>query len=179
MCAWIVVRTRTPGRAGLDALASLPLAVPGLVVGVALLTVSLDVTLLYGTLALLLIAYGARFLPYGMRFGVAAMHRVGGDQEEAARVAGAGWGTSFRRIVLPLVLPGLAAGWLYVLALCVRELSSVVLLVPPGTQLVSVRVFALYQNGDFTTLSALGLTVAALLSLATALAWRLGRRSLA
>jgi iron(III) transport system permease protein len=177
-CAWLVVRTRLPGRAAVDVLASLPLAMPGLVVGVALLTLSSHVTVLFGSLVLLVLAFAVRFMPYGMRYAVAAMQRVSSEQEEAAQVSGAGWGQTFRRVVLPLIGPGLAAGWLYVLALCVRELSSVVVLVAPGTQLVSVRIFADYQNGQFADLAALGLVVAALLAAATGAAWRLGRGSL-
>lgn len=179
VCAWVVVRTRLPGRAALDAVSSLPLALPGLVVGVALLVVSTRVTVLYGTLALVVLAYVTRFMPYGMRYAVAAMQQVAQGQEEAATVAGARWTTTFRRVVLPVVTPGLAAGWLYVLALCVRELSSVLLLVAPGTELVATRIFGSYQQGEFAQLSALGVVVAALLGGATALAWRLGGRRIA
>ena len=176
--AWLVVRTRVPGRAGLDALASLPLAIPGVVVGVALLSLSTRVSVLYGTLWIVLLAYVVRFMPYGMRSAVAALQRVSADQEDAARVAGASWWSAARRIVLPAVAPGLAAGWLYVLALCVRELSSAIVVIAPGTELVATRIFADYENAEFGDLSALGLVVAVILAAATALAWRLGRRRL-
>ena len=148
-------------------------------VGVALLSLSTRVSVLYGTLWIVLLAYVVRFMPYGMRSAVAALQRVSADQEDAARVAGASWWSAARRILLPAVAPGLAAAWLYVLALCVRELSSAIVVIAPGTELVATRIFADYENAEFGDLSALGLVVAAILAAATALAWRLGRRRLA
>jgi iron(III) transport system permease protein len=171
--AWVVARTRLPGRTAIDVLASLPLAIPGLVVGVALLALSTRVSVLYGTVWILLAAYLTRFMPYGIRSATAALRRVRGELEDAARVSGATWWASFRRVVLPLIAPGLAAGWLYVYVLAIRELSSVLVLLPPQTELVAVRIFGEYQHGQLSELSALGLTVAALLGLLTAAAWRL------
>jgi iron(III) transport system permease protein len=104
---------------------------------------------------------------------------VGERQAPDVGVAGASWWSAARRIVLPAVAPGLAAGWLYVLALCVRELSSAIVVSAPGTELVATRIFADYENAEFGDLSALGLVVAAILAAATARAWRLGRRRLA
>jgi iron(III) transport system permease protein len=175
--AWLVVRTRFRGRWMLDALASSPLAIPGLVLGVALLVVYLRLPIgVYGTLWILFIAYFTRFMPYGVRYGVSALHQVSEEAEEAARTSGATWGQTFRRILLPLALPALLAGWLYVVILSMRELSTSILLYGPESEVLPVRIFALYENGQLPELAALGVVMTALLVALAALAWRLGRR---
>ena len=175
--AWLVVRRRFRGGWMLDALASLPLAIPGLVLGVALLVVYLRLPIgVYGTLWILLIAYFTRFMPYGVRYAVSALHQVADEAEEAALTSGATWGQTFRRILLPLALPALVAGWLYVVILSMRELSTSILLYAPGTEVLPVRIFALYENGQLPELAALGVVMTVLLLGVAALAWRLGRR---
>ena len=71
-------------------------------------------------------------------------------------MGGASWLTTFRRIVLPLMKPGLIAGWIYVVIVSVRELSSSILLYSPGSEVVSIIVWELWQNGQYVELSALG-----------------------
>src|ERR671936_2369259 len=136
LASWIVVRTRIPGRWLLDNLAFLPLVVPGLVLGVALLFVYLRVNRdyhigIYGSLWILFIAYLTRYMPYGMRYSSTSMFQIGRELEESAQMSGAGWLQSFRRIVLPLLVPGLVAGWIYIFVVSFRELGSSVLLYSP------------------------------------------------
>ena len=155
--AWIVVRTRLPGRWLIDNLASLPLVLPGLVLGLAIMICYLTLPIgVYGTLWILLIAYVTRFMPYGMRYASTSMLQIHRELEESAAMSGASWFTTFRRIVLPLLKPGLIAGWIYVVIVSVRELSSSILLYSPGSEVVPVMIWELWQNGQYVELSALG-----------------------
>jgi iron(III) transport system permease protein len=175
--AWFLVRGRGRARWLVDAVASLPLVLPGLVLGVALMVFYLRVPVpVYGTIWILLLAYVTRFMPYGLRYATAATHQVSGELEEAARTSGARWGQTFRRVTLPLLLPGLAAGWIYVAVISIRELSSSILLYSPGSEVLSVRMFVLYESGQFPELAALGVLTTLLVSVLVALAFRLGGR---
>ena len=71
-------------------------------------------------------------------------------------MSGASWGTTFRLILLPLLRPGLLAGWIYITIVSVRELSTSILLYSPGTQVVSIVIWELWENGQYVELSALG-----------------------
>ena len=175
--AWTVVRTRIRGRAVLDAVATLPIAVPGIVLGLALMTFHLDVPSgLYGTLGILLVAYVTRFMPYGMRYNVAALVRVHRELEESAAMSGASWATTFRRIVLPLVRPGLVAGWIYVAIVSLRELSSSILLYAPGTEVLAVVIWETWENGQYPQLAALGVLFIVALLVVVGLAQLAGGR---
>ncbi len=175
--AWIVVRTRMPGRWMLDNLASLPLVFPGLVLGLAIMVcyLALDIGI-YGTLWIMFIAYVTRFLPYGMRYSSAAMLQIHKELEESAAMSGAAWGMTFRRIVLPLLKPGLLAGFIYVMIVSIRELSSSILLYSPGTEVVSIMIWELWQNGQYVELSALGVMLIVVLFVLVLLAQLIGKR---
>jgi hypothetical protein len=130
---WIVVKTKLPGRWLLDNLASLPMVFPGLVLGLALMIFYLNVNVgVYGTIWILFIAYVTRFMPYGLRFNTTSMLQIHKELEESAQTSGASWGTTFRRIILPLLKPGLVAGWIYIVIVSIRELSSSILLYSPA-----------------------------------------------
>jgi len=177
IAAWIVVRSRIPGRQLVDQLAFLPLVIPGLVLGLALSFVYLRSPLpIYGTLLILLIAYCTRYMPYGIRYSVTSMHQVARELEESAHVSGASWWQTFRRVLLPLLAPGLLAGWVYILVVSFRELSSSILLYSPGNEVLSILIFEQYENGQFTVLSALGVVMVLTLVILVTLAYRLGAR---
>src|SRR4029079_19170389 len=106
-----------------------------------------------------------RFMPYGMRFNSASLLQLHKELEESAALSGADWLTSFRRVVLPLLKPGLIAGWIYIVIVSVRELSSSVLLYSPDSIVVSVVLWELWQNGQYVQLSALGVMLLAVLLL--------------
>ena len=175
--AWIVLRTKVPGRWLLDNLASLPMVFPGLVLGLAIMVCYLYLDIgVYGTLWIMFIAYVTRFLPYGMRYTSASMLQIHKELEESAAVSGASWGVTFRRVVLPLLKPGLLAGWIYVVIVSIRELSSSILLYSPGSEVVSIMIWELWQNGQYVELSALGVMLIAALFCLVVLAQLAGRR---
>jgi iron(III) transport system permease protein len=154
---WIVVKTKLPGRWLLDNLASLPMVFPGLVLGLALMIFYLNVDIgVYGTMWILFIAYVTRFMPYGLRFNTTSMLQIHKELEESAAMSGASWFTAFRRIVLPLLKPGMVAGWIYIMIVSIRELSSSILLYSPGTEVISIIIWELWENGQYVELSALG-----------------------
>ena len=154
--AWLAVRARVRGRGAIDFVVSLPLAFPGLVLGTALLFLYLRAPLpIYGTLWILLIAYVTQALPYGMRFGAAALAQVGAELEEAARMSGADRWQRARRVLLPLVLPGLVAGWAYLAIAGMRDLAASVVVSGPGTRVVAVRIFEQYESGEMPEMAAL------------------------
>jgi iron(III) transport system permease protein len=179
--SWIVVRTRIPGRWLVDNLAFTPLVIPGLVLGVALLFVYLRLNrdfhiAIYGSLWILFIAYLTRYMPYGMRYSSTSMYQIGRELEESAQTSGASWFQSFRRVLLPLLAPGLIAGWIYIVIVSVRELSSSILLYTPGRQVLSIVIWEQYQNGAFTELAALGMMMVGALVLLVIVAYKLGAR---
>jgi iron(III) transport system permease protein len=154
---WIVVKTRLPGRWLLDNIASLPMVFPGIVLGLALMILYLYMPVgVYGTIWILLIAYVTRFLPYGLRYNTTSMLQIHKELEESAAMSGASWTTTFRRIILPLLKPGLVAGWIYIMIVSIRELSSSILLYSPGSEVLSILIWELWENGQYVELSALG-----------------------
>lgn len=173
--AWLVVRSRLWGGRALDTLTAFPLAYPGLVLGVGLLFVYLRVPLpVYGTLWILLIVYVTRYMPYAMRYAASSLSQVGAELEESARMSGAPWFDTFRRILVPLMFPGLLAGWIYVMIVSVRELSASILLYSPGTEVFSVVIWEMWESGRHHTLAAVGVAMVGVLVAAVALAYRLG-----
>jgi iron(III) transport system permease protein len=154
---WIVVKTRIRGRWLLDNIASLPLVFPGIVLGLSIMIFYLNVDVgIYGTIWIMFIAYITRFMPYGLRYNTTSMLQIHRELEESAAMCGASWTTTFRRIVLPLLKPGLVAGWIYVMIVSIRELSTSILLYSPDTRVVSIVIWELWQNGQYVELSALG-----------------------
>ena len=177
VAAWMVVRSRIPGRQLVDQFAFAPLVVPGLVLGLALSFVYLRSPVpIYGTIFILLIAYCTRYMPYGMRYAVTSMHQISSELEESAQVSGARWGQTFRRILLPLLSPGLLAGWIYILVVSFRELSSSILLYSPGNEVLSILIFEQFENGQFTVLSALGVVMVLSLVVLVTVAYKLGAK---
>ena len=175
--SWIVVRGKMRGRWLLDNLASLPLVFPGLVLGLAIMVCYLTIDIgVYGTLWIIFIAYVTRFLPYGMRYNSTSMLQIHKELEESAAMSGASWGMTFSRIVLPLLQPGLLAGFLYVTIVSIRELSSSILLYSPGTEVVSIMIWELWQNGQYVELSALGVMMILALFCLVMLAQLVSRR---
>ncbi len=154
---WVVLKTKIPGRWMIDNLASLPIVFPGMVLGLSIMVFYLNVDIgIYGTLWIMLLAFITRFLPYGMRYNTTAMLQIHQELEESAGMSGASWITTFRKIIFPLLKPGLMAGWIYILIVSVRELSTSILLSSPDNEVVSVLIWELWENGQYVELSALG-----------------------
>ncbi|AZS78107.1 ABC transporter permease [Achromobacter spanius] len=151
LAAWCVAGRHVRGAALIDTLAMLPAALPGVVVGVGLILAwnqpFWPVTP-YGTWAILLLSYTCLLLPYPVRYVGAALAQIGANLEAAARVHGASAALALRRIVLPLVLPGLAASMLMVFAVASRELVTSLLLAPAGVQTVSIFVWRQFEQGS-------------------------------
>lgn len=178
VASWLVVRTRLPGRWIVDNLAFMPLAIPGLVLGVSLLFVYLRTSWLpiYGTLWILFVAYLTRYMPYGMRYASTSMFQIGRELEESAQMSGAGWWHTFRRIVLPLLAPGLVAGWIYIVIVSFRELGASVLLYSPGKEVLSIVIWEQWRDGLLTQVAALGVMLIGALIVLVAVAYKLGAR---
>jgi iron(III) transport system permease protein len=174
---WIVVKTKLPGRWLLDNVASLPMVFPGLVLGLAIMIFYLNFDIgIYGTIWIMFIAYITRFMPYGLRYNTTSMLQIHKELEESAAMSGASWGTTFRRIILPLLKPGLVAGWIYVMIISIRELSSSILLYSPGTEVVSIVIWELWENGQYVELSALGVMLILALFVLVLVAQWLGKK---
>ncbi len=155
--AWITVRTKIPGRWMLDALTFIPIAIPGVIMGVSMIFVYLTLPIpIYGTLWILLVAYITLYLPYGIRVSSATMVQIHKELEEASTASGASWAQTFFRIVLPLLLPGFLSGWIYVAIISLRELSASIFLVGQGTEVLSTVVFSLWDGGSISSVAALG-----------------------
>jgi iron(III) transport system permease protein len=164
LTAWIIIRTNVPGRWILDHLASFTLVFPGVVLGVALLQTYLALPIpIYGTLWILVLAFMTRYVPFGMRYTSPGLLQISRELEESAQLSGAGWWTTFTRIVLPLMMPVLFGGWIYIFLLAVKELSVALLLYSPGTSVISVKILDMWENGQITELSAFALVVTAAL----------------
>jgi iron(III) transport system permease protein len=166
--AWIVIRTHAPGRRLLDGLAFSATAYPSMVLALALIWFYLTVPLpLYGTLWILIIAYITKRLPTSVRVCSAVMTQIRKELEEASEICGASFLLTFRRVVLPLLIPGLFVSFVSTLTMTFKALSLPVLLGHAGTELVPLVIFDLFESGRYTEVSALGCATIVLVSLLT------------
>ena len=166
------------GRWALDQLAMVPLVFPGIVMGVALLKMYLALPLpIYGTIWVLVFAFITRYLPYSMRFSHAGLLGVHRELEESAEICGSTWLQAARKIVVPLVMPALFAGWIYIFLITIRELAVALLLYSPGSQLISVRIWELWENGHVGELAAFSLVISAGTVVLAVIFQRLAERS--
>ncbi|MBL8688056.1 MAG: iron ABC transporter permease [Rhodospirillaceae bacterium] len=173
---WLVAR-RKPGATFLDQLTTMPLLLPGIVLGVAMMEIALRSPVpLYGTLAIIVIAFVVRYMPYGMRYAFSGVLQIHRELEEAAGVAGASTLTVLRRIVAPLLSPAIAAGWLFIFLNAAKELSIPILLSGPNTQTMAVAIFEQSTNGQFSELAALGLLWTLLMTVFAVVFYLLMRR---
>jgi len=168
LSAYVVIKTRTPGRRLIDTLTVLPNALPGIVVAVGLILAWnqawLPVTP-YNTVLILLFAYCCILLPHPVRYTQAALLQIGDNLEAAARVSGASGVTALRRILLPLIMPSLISSMLLVFAVASRELVASILIAPVGVQTVATFIWRQFEQGSI----GLGMAMAFLAILLTTL----------
>jgi iron(III) transport system permease protein len=133
----------------------LPVAVPGLVYGIGLLWTYIQ-TPLYGTIWILLLAYVAKFLPYGIlvsRNGVLQIHR---DLEQSARMSGATAAQALTHVTMPLMRVTLIAILFFVMIMSIKELSASILLYSQNSQVLSVLTWHYMDAGNYQFASAVG-----------------------
>jgi iron(III) transport system permease protein len=150
---YAIVKGRGTRLASLvEQLAFIPYVIPGIAFGavyIAMFARKLGpIPPLYGTFALLVIVSVAKHIPFSSRSGVSSMMQVGHELEEAGIIAGAGVWQRFRRIIFPLTTSGFMSGFLLTFITTMRELSLIILLVTPATQLLASQTMQYTENGD-------------------------------
>jgi iron(III) transport system permease protein len=158
--AYITTRTTFVGRKALDVISWLPWAIPGIVAGVGMLWAYITLPVrLYGTLALVIIVLLTTGLPLGVRLMSGVMVQLGMELEESSRVHGASWQYTFRHILTPLLKPALAGAFLLLFVNFSRAVSTTILFVGPGTELLAVSLFSYSQAGKYEIVSALAIVL--------------------
>jgi iron(III) transport system permease protein len=146
--AWQIVRRPSRLTSLINLLAFLPLGIPGVISGLAFFLLFIG-TPLYGTLALLVLAFLARFIAYGTRLMQAAQAQIHSELEEAAVVSGVSYLRTFFSVNLRLLLPAFFNGWLWVLVHAARDFTTPLMVASASSLLASNLIFGRYQDGKF------------------------------
>jgi iron(III) transport system permease protein len=161
---YTIHRTRLPGRRTIDLISTVPVAIPGLVVGVAYLWAWIAVPGgLYGTIWILALAFIARFMPDTVKSLSTSFMQIHRELEEAAWVCGKGPLTTIRTVVLPLARPGVIASMTLLFVLAIRELGSSLFLYTTNTMVMSVLLLDYYEGGNIGKTAAFSLVQTVLL----------------
>ena len=176
--AWIIQRSKFPAARPLEYISIIPLSVPPMVFSIGLLWAWINFPLLpvYGTLWIMILANVTIFIPYGVRTMSATIVQLDTNLEECAQVIGASWGRVMRTVTLPLISPGVVAGWTLIFVATINELAAMALLVTSNTMVLSVAVFDLFTQNTYPNLSVLALFQAAIIITVIFLARSAGRR---
>src|SRR5437870_860656 len=124
VASYITVRTKLAGRSIIEGLIFIPWAFPGTALALGLLWAYIDFPIpVYATIWIILIAYVTRFLPYGMRAVSSTIIQIHKELEEASVACGAGFLATFRRVLIPMMRPGVMAVWIILMTIFMREFS--------------------------------------------------------
>jgi len=178
--SWMVERQKVPGHRVLDSIGFIPIALPGVMIGVALIYVYLALGFIfpiYGTVWIIVVAYVTHYLPFGSRTINSVMLQLHPELEEAARTSGASNIYTLRRVVLPLVWPALAGVWIWVLAHALREMSSALMLQGQNNAVITTLLWDYWSGGDPTHTAAVGVWLIAALIAFSILWWLVNRRN--
>jgi iron(III) transport system permease protein len=169
-------RSNAPGRRLIDIVATLPVAIPGLVIGVAYLWAWIGLPGgLYGTIWILALAFIARFVPDTVKALSTSLMQIHRELEEAAWICGKGLLGTIRTIVLPLARPGVVAAMTLLFILAIRELGSSLFLYTSNTMVMAVLLLDYYEGGNIGITAAFSLVQTVLLAVLIGLANRLSR----
>jgi len=161
---YTIHRTHVPGRRSIDLIATLPVAIPGLVIGVAYLWAWIGIPGgLYGTIWILALAFIARFMPDTVKALSTSFLQIHRELEEAAWVCGKGTLATIGTIVLPLARPGVIASMTLLFVLAIRELGSSLFLYTSNTMVMSVLLLDYYEGGNVGKTAAFSLVQTVLL----------------
>jgi iron(III) transport system permease protein len=161
---YTIHRTKVAGRRSIDLLSTLPVAVPGLVIGVAYLWAWIGIPGgLYGTIWILALAFIARFMPDTVKALSTSFLQIHRELEEAAWVCGKGTLGTIRTIMLPLASPGVIAAMTLLFVLSIRELGSSLFLYTSNTMVMSVLLLDYYEGGNLGKTAAFSLVQTVLL----------------
>lgn len=179
MVSWIVVRLRPKGSGLLDILVFLPIAIPSIAIGVSFMISFLAFPLLhpfYNTVWIMVLAYLVRFMPLGTRFTHAGLAQIRVELEEAAASSGAGLFTTLRRVTMPLMLPSLIAGGLYLFLLSLKIMSVAAILYSPKSIILPIYIFTLWANAKLPLVGALAVLMVIVTSIITIVARQISQR---
>ncbi len=158
LAAYTIERTRLPGRSVMEACIALPVAVPGIVLGVGYIWAWIGLPGgLWGSMAILPLAYVARFLPDAVKSLSSSLRQIHNDLEEASWVAGVSRFVTVRLVVIPLVGPGFVAATTLLFVLSVREYGSALFLTNSRTVVASVLLLEHYETASIGMTAAFGL----------------------
>ncbi|HEV8016048.1 MAG TPA: iron ABC transporter permease [Stellaceae bacterium] len=179
LLGWVLVRTNVVGRNLIAVMVWLPWAIPGIVLGVSLFSLILatpGLSTLYGTIVPLVLALIIQQMPIGVQMLRTGIAQISSQLEEAATMCGASFATVFRCITLPLVTPTLISVFLLVFAATLKDISTTVLIAAPGIRTMSLLMFDLTLSGQLETAAVIGVVIAVLCLIVTAISFRLGGR---
>lgn len=168
LLALILHRTRLPMRRGIAFLAMVPVALPGIVLGVAFLMAFIS-TPLYGTIWLIMIAYIVHYLPTGVRNMESLVQAVSRELDESARMSGANWRQAMMRIVIPLIAPGMVSTWILLFVTFIREVSASMILYTYGTETMTMALIQIMEYEPYGVSGAFGILQTVLLLLCVVL----------
>ena len=175
--AWIIFRSRAPGRSLVEYVVMFPQAVPRLVFGLGLLWAWLVIPIpIYGTLWLLGIAYLTVLLPLGLRTLAGVVMQIDRSLEECARVCGASWSYQMRTVTLPLLRPGIVAAWLLIFISAVRELGASIFLMSATSKVIAPAIVNSWLTSSTELSAAMALLQTASVFVAVILLFRITRR---
>lgn len=173
LASYITVRTKLAARGILEGLVFIPWAFPGTALALGLLWAYVDFPIpIYGTLWIILIAYVTRFLPYGMRAVSSTIIQVHKELEEASVACGAGFLATFRRVLIPMMRPGVMAGWIILVTIFMREFSATLFLYSPGSEPLGPLLYFLYLDGMRGRVAAIGIVISVISVVLIAIAQR-------
>jgi len=174
--AYTIYRTRLPFRRLIDIISTLPIAIPGLVIGVAYIWAWISLPGgIYGSIWILSLAFVARFIPDTVKSLSTSLLQVHSELEEASLICGRGRLYTIKKIILPLIAPGLISSMSLLFILAIRELGSSLFLYSSKSLPMSVLLVNLYEGGDFGVTAAFSVVQTAILVIVVLFTTWLGR----
>lgn len=176
LTSYLTVRTKIAARGFLEGLVFIPWAFPGTALALGLLWAYVNFPIpIYATIWIIMIAYITRFLPYGLRAVTSTIIQIHKELEEASTACGAGFFATFRRILIPLMRPGVVAGWIILATIFMREFSASIFLYSPGSEPLGPLLYFLYLDGMRGRVGALGVVISIICIILIAVAQRFSR----
>lgn len=161
LVAYVIVKIKSKASGFLESISFLSFSFPGIVIGIGFMWYFVR-TPIYATIWALFFSYVATYLPYGIRPMTSAFVQIHGSLEESSLVCGASFATTMRRIVIPLLVPGIVSSWVLLATMFFRELSLSAVLSRPGTEVLAIQILRFSEDGQWGRLSALGLIMIAI-----------------